>query len=257
MATLKEISNDRLVIPFIDLKRDIQLIKQIQRRLHKFGLYDFHPDDPDGSWGPRTETGLEQFCDAVHLNSFDTGQFGPTFAEALLDTTSIGPIIPDRFGIPTWWQGGNKNALAAAVAAEGRNQGVTNRDQWCYIMATIQHETAHTYRPIAEFGGKRRPYAPYYGRGYVQLTHKFNYKEYSDILNENFITDPDKVMQPAISLFIIVHGMKNGTFTKKRLDDFISGSHIDFLHARKIVNGMDRAGLIEGYAKIWQGTTAF
>ena len=257
MTTIKEISDDHLVIPFIDLKRDDNLVKEIQVILKKFGLYTFGPNDPDGKWGPNTETGLEQFCDAVHLNCFDTGVFGPTFAEALLNTTAISPIAPSRFALPTWWHGGDKNELAAAVAKEGKDQGITNRNQWCYIMATIQHETAHTYKPIAEFGGKNKSYAPYYGRGYVQLTHKFNYEKYGTLLNRDFVAHPDEVMDPTVSLFIIVHGMKHGTFTGKKLDDYTSGSQVDFLHARRIINGMDCADLIRGYAISWQGTTAF
>jgi hypothetical protein len=258
MTTLKEISDNKLVLSFSSLKKDDELVREIQGILNKFGLYKFQPDDPDGAWGPRTETGLEKFCDSVHLNSFDTGIFGPTFAEALLDTTAINPIAPNRFALPTWWHGGNKNELAAAVKAEGKNQGVTNRNQWCYIMATIQHETAHTYKPIAEFGGKNRSYAPYYGRGYVQLTHKFNYAKYSALIaGRDFVKHPDEVMEPDVSLFIIIHGMKHGNFTGKKLDDFISGASVDFFHARRIINGMDRADLIRGYAINWQGTTAF
>ena len=257
MTTLKEMSDDNLVIPYIDLKKNEGLVREIQGILKKFGLYTFGPDDPDGAWGPRTETGLEKFCDAVHLKCFETDLFGPNFAEALLNTTSISPVTPSSLTLPTWWHGGDKHSLAAAVAKEGKNQGVTNRDQWCYIMATIQHETAHTYKPIAEYGGKHRNYAPYYGRGYVQLTHKFNYDKYGKLLHKGFVAHPDEVMDPAVSLFIIVHGMKNGAFTGKKLDDYISGSHVDFLHARRIINGMDKATLIQGYAINWQRTRDF
>ena len=255
--TLQEIYQDRLVIPLIDLKRDTELLKQIQIRLHALGLYAYGPNDPDGLWGPKTELGLERFCEAVYLNNFETGLFGPSFAEALIETRSVSPITPGHFQTPNWWKGGSKDQLAQAVAQEGANQGVTDRNQLCYIMATIQHETAHTYQPIAEFGGRRRWYAPYYGRGYVQLTHKFNYEKYSRKLGQDFVSNPDKVMEPAISLFIIVDGMKNGVFTGKKLNDYISGSQVDFYHARRIVNDMDRARLIEGYAKDWQRTSLF
>ncbi len=255
--SLQEIYRDKLVIPLIDLKRDIDLLTQIQIRLNALGLYTYEANDPDGLWGPKIEQGLEQFCEAVHLNNFETGLFGPSFAEALIETKSIGSINPSRFEIPDWWQGGNKNDLAKAVAQEGANQGVTERNQLCYIMATIQHETAHTYQPIAEFGGRRRPYAPYFGRGYVQLTHKFNYQAYTKKLGQDFVSDPDKVMEPGVSLFIIIDGMKNGVFTGKRLSHFISGGSVDFVNARKIVNDMDRANLIAGYARDWQNTTLF
>ena len=47
--------------------------------------------------------------------------------------------------------------------------------------------------------------------------------------------------------------MFNGLFTGKALKHYIGdpdqGQIVDFLHARKIINGMDRADLIERYAK--------
>ena len=124
-------------------------------------------------------------------------------------------------------------------------------------MATIQHETAATFKPIAEYGGAKQRYAPYYGRGYVQLTWKYNYAKYSDKLHQDYVSNPDQVMQPDVSLFVIVDGMKNGVFTGKTLGDYISGSHVDFVNARRIINGTDRAELIAGYAQQWQKTTLF
>lgn len=254
--SLQDIYQDKLVIPLIDLKRDIDLLTQIQIRLKDLGLYGYGANDPDGLWGPKIEGGIEKFCDAVHLNNFDTGLFGPSFAEALIETKKVSPITPDDYGKPDWY-GGNKNELAKAVAKEGAKQGVTDRNQLCYIMATMQHETAHTYRPIAEYGGRRRSYAPYYGRGYVQLTHKFNYQAYKTKLKEDFVSYPDKVMEPGVSLFIIIDGMKNGVFTSKKLSDYISGGSVDFVNARRIVNGTDKANLIAGYATNWQKTSLF
>ena len=124
-------------------------------------------------------------------------------------------------------------------------------------MATIQHETAATYKPIAEYGGARQRYAPYYGRGYVQLTWKYNYEKYGTMLHQDFVNHPDLVMQPDVSLFIIVNGMKDGIFTGKKLSDYISGSRVDFVNARRIINGLDRADLIAGYAQQWQQTQLF
>ena len=254
MTTLQEIYDEKLVISLDNLKKDVDLLQQIQTRLHDLNLYAYEPTDPDGFWGPKTEEGIEQFCKAVNLNNIETGLFGPAFAEALIETKAVAST--GRFGSPDW-QGGNKSQLAQAVAQEANHQGVTDRNQLCYIMATIQHETAGTYKPIAEYGGKRARYAPYYGRGYVQLTWDYNYKKYSALLGRDFLSHPDQVMEPDVSLFIIVHGMMNGTFTGKKLNDFISGSHIDFYNARKIINGLDRARLIAGYAEQWQKTTLF
>jgi hypothetical protein len=60
-----------------------------------------------------------------------------------------------------------------------------NRDvRWLsYILATTIHETASTMQPIAEYQGSSQSYGQidpetgqrYYGRGFVQLTHRTNY----------------------------------------------------------------------------------
>jgi len=244
--------SQNLVIALADLKKEVDLLKEIQTRLKALGLYTIAID---GLWGPSTENAMDQFCDSVHLNCMDTGLFGPTFAKALLETQAVDN--PGPYGLPTWWQGGNKDQLALAVAKEGKAQGVTDRNQLCYIMATIQHETAATYKPIAEYGGARQRYAHYYGRGYVQLTWKYNYEKYGTMLHQDFVNHPDLVMQPDVSLFIIVNGMKDGIFTGKKLSDYISGSRVDFVNARRIINGLDRADLIAGYAQQWQQTQLF
>lgn len=251
-TSLEQIQSQNLVISLADLKKEIGLIKEIQTRLQALGLYN---STIDGLWGANTEQGIEQFCQTVHLNSLDTGIFGASFAKALLDTKDINN--PGPYGLPTWWQGDDRDQLAQAVAKEAHAQGITNRNQICYIMATIQHETAATFKPIAEYGGANRPYAPYYGRGYVQLTWKYNYAKYSDKLHQDYVNHPDEVMQPDVSLFVIVDGMKNGIFTGKNLDNYISGNNVDFVNARRIINGTDRAELIASYAEQWQKTTLF
>ncbi|MEM6698917.1 MAG: hypothetical protein AAF599_11005 [Bacteroidota bacterium] len=42
--------------------------------------------------------------------------------------------------------------------------------------------------------------------------------------------------------------MMNGSFTRKKLSTYINSSNIDFINARRTVNGTDRASLIAGYA---------
>jgi hypothetical protein len=44
-------------------------------------------------------------------------------------------------------------------------------------------------------------------------------------------------------------GMRNGSFTGVRRSDIINGSQYAYLNARRIVNGNNRAELIQGYPK--------
>ena len=135
-----------------------------------------------------------------------------------------------------------------------------------YMLATVKHECADTWQPIAEFGhGKGHPYGQpvtakgsdgktytntYYGRGYVQLTWSQNYQKMSLSLKlgDALLIHPDRVMEPPVAYQIMSFGMRNGSFTGKRLADFIDGSRCDYNDARRIINGLDQAAKIGGYA---------
>ena len=127
----------------------------------------------------------------------------------------------------------------------------------------MQHETNDTFQPVQEAYYLGEPkaenyrqtlrYKPFYGRGYVQLTWDYNYREYSNLLALDLINEPDLVMRPEISLFVLIDGMKRGVFTGVGLDHYITtDDRPDFRNARRIINGLDEADRIEGYAMNWQ-----
>jgi hypothetical protein len=43
--------------------------------------------------------------------------------------------------------------------------------------------------------------------------------------------------------------MKHGRYTGRKLSDYINGTMCNFIGARKIINGIDKAELIAGYAR--------
>jgi len=45
----------------------------------------------------------------------------------------------------------------------------------------------------------------------------------------------------------MIVGMSEGTFTGKKLSDYFNNEISDAYNARKIINGRDKAGLIQGY----------
>lgn len=133
-----------------------------------------------------------------------------------------------------------------------------------YILATVYHETGFTFQPIKEWGSQKylklKKYYPYYGRGYVQLTWKDNYakmgllynKEYNDTVD--LVTYPDKAMMPHIARFILFEGMLNantgvGDFTGKSLENYFNDKLTDWINARRIINGLDKAKRIANIAK--------
>jgi len=93
----------------------------------------------------------------------------------------------------------------------------------------------------------------YYGRGFVQLTWDYNYRDMSNFLSIDLLNNPDLALVPENAAKIIVYGMMNGTFTKKKLSEYIQGQKNDFENARRVVNGKDKASLISGYARLILG----
>ena len=162
--------------------------------------------------------------------------------------------------------------------------------QHAYVLATAYHETARTMQPVREYGrGAGRKYGTwrtnshgvkyclkngsgnavytqeecphlFYGRGHVQLTWYDNYQRASRELNQNLpenehidlVAQPDLALNNDISAKIIVLGMKQGWFTGKKLSDYINDHRTDFVSARRIVNGTDKADQIARYARIFE-----
>lgn len=128
-----------------------------------------------------------------------------------------------------------------------------------YMLATTAHETDRTMQPIREYGrgrgkryGTKGPHGGQvaYGRGYVQLTWAENYARADRelALGGALIADYDLALDPAIAYRILSRGMLEGWFTGRRLSHFIHGEQCDYLGARRIINGTDRAVEIAGLA---------
>ena len=153
--------------------------------------------------------------------------------------------------------------------------------QTTYVLATTLWETAGTFKPIEEYGkGKGRKYGTwytnskgvkygiagsggdtylysdyphlYYGRGFAQLTHWVNYKFAGEQLGIDLINNPDLALQPKYAAEILVKGSINGWFTSKKLSDYINDKKKDYINARRVINGLDRARLITSYAVVFE-----
>lgn len=166
--------------------------------------------------------------------------------------------------------------LSFLVSSLAADPAVTMIRQSAYILATIRWETAQTFQPIRERRARRATnprhweiqnrYWPsgFYGRGYVQITWESNYRRAGRRLaghtlivdgverrveDETFVENPDLVLDPQIAYLVCVRGMTEGWFTGRKLDHYIrEGSPPDYLNARRVVNGLDRAAEIAAYA---------
>lgn len=140
--------------------------------------------------------------------------------------------------------------------------------QAAYMLATVWHETAHTMLPIEEYGkGKGRKYGQkydmdgsiykgldhiYYGRGYVQLTWISNYVFAKNKLGIDFVNHPEYALQKEHAVKILITGMKEGWFTGRKLSDYLHQSKKDYVNARRIINGTDKANKIANEAVIFE-----
>ena len=133
-----------------------------------------------------------------------------------------------------------------------------------YSLATTFHETARSMAPIKELGSGRgraygNPMPPYnqvyFGRGYVQLTWERNYVLATRKLRQrgvvggdvDLVRNPDLAMRPDIAAGVLVFGMVEGWFTGRKLIDYFKGTRSDWVDARAIINGSDKAKLIASY----------
>jgi predicted chitinase len=220
---------------------------ELQRGL---GLLGYRVRDIDGQFGPRTRNAWAEF--QADCGDSPDGMVSPGHIAQLCGQVAK---LEDLGGADLT----TRKGAIAAIAAACQRHGIGLKNQIAYVLATVEHETNKTFMPVREgyfLGNKKAEnfrrtlhYYPYYGRGYVQLTWKDNYVSYGTLLEGELVTNPDRALEPAISLFVLIHGFKTGAFTGRRIADFITDKHTDFVQARRCINGLDRAGDIAALAK--------
>lgn len=124
-----------------------------------------------------------------------------------------------------------------------------------YILATAWHESKLMLVKEKRAAAGTRLYdiqekywpSGYYGRGYVQLTHDYNYKSMGIRLGIDLINNPDLALDKRYAADILVVGMMEGFSGGRKLIEFINNTTVDYYAARKVVNGIDQAQLIADY----------
>lgn len=156
-----------------------------------------------------------------------------------------------------------------AILGEWERRGLTDIRQLAYMLATVFHETGPANKPkhmqpVTEYGSKayfnryegRKDLGNtvpgdgyrFRGRGYVQITGRRNYQLASTKLGVDFVANPERVLEPTLASAIMFVGMAEGWFTGRKLFDYFNAK-TDWVNARRIINGTDKAQEIASYAR--------
>ena len=250
-------------------------VAALQNQLLALG-YDIGTKEADGDFGKGTQDAVIAFQRASGFTSGDIdGRVGDKTRTALnaaqkqgaeAATTAIyraaffASIRQQKlFSSLSQSQVDGMNALLDAFAAA--NSPIQHQ---AYMLATVYHECAQKMQPIEEYGkgakydyGKRlkmsrQPYNDtpeiFYGRGFVQLTWYENYDKAGRALGVDLLHNASQALRLDIASQILIKGMSEGWFTGKKLSDYIGGGKCDYVNARRIINGTDKAQTIAGYA---------
>lgn len=172
-----------------------------------------------------------------------------------------------------------------SIVARGQSENTSIR-QLAYMLATAYHETAKAMQPVIETrqpGEKTNPSVetairrldaafaagkltwvskPYWrkdadgkswlGRGFVQLTHKENYRKLSGPCGIDLVKDPDAALTLGPAITIMFEGMIHGLFTGRPLSDYIYDKRADYRNARRVINGLESADKVAQYASTFE-----
>lgn len=156
-----------------------------------------------------------------------------------------------------------------AIFKAWERSGDGDNRKLAYLLATAKHETANTMQPITEYGKKTyfNKYEPgtkigkalgnlypgdgylYRGRGFVQITGRSNYRKADLKMGTTMLDNPERALEPEIAGMALVRGSLEGWYTGKKLGDYINATKADYVNARRVINGTDKAQLIAGYAE--------
>jgi len=136
------------------------------------------------------------------------------------------------------------NEHEARIYNQCNSLGLT-LEQTAFVLANTRHETAQ-YKYLKEIDGRgqarRLGYQGgenWYGRGYIQLTHLNNYKNWSQWTGKDLVGNPDLLTTDLdLSAFVACSGIQHGSFTAKgKVSDYINDTKKDYYNARSLVNG--------------------
>lgn len=173
----------------------------------------------------------------------------PDLIKTLSDNNPRSQLVKEILDtIPDAYKENAQKHLSEIIDALAAENILTPRTL-AYALATTQHESG--FAPIEEVDGReqarRLGYGggeDYYGRGFIQLTHRQNYENMDKRLglNGELVKNPNLALRPDIAARIMAAFMKdNGVVALAEKGDFLG--------ARGPINGTDKAQEISQYAQ--------
>lgn len=180
-----------------------------------------------------------------------------------LDTIKLVSACEELFG-PMSMDGEANLRLLATKLDQDEDSEIADVRRKAYALATVHRECGPDFKIRSESGAAQyfAKYEPdtkigdalgntapgdgylYRGRGYVQLTGRRNYRQFSARLSVDLLSNPDLALDPDHAYRILSMGMTRGLFTGVGFSRFISDQICDYVQARKIINGTDHAETI-------------
>ena len=209
---------------------------------------------------------------AIHANS-------DHLFDAIADGTSINPQHSAT-------RRSTVRSTAENMLNAASDVGLTRENQFAYMLATAERES-HLGNLMTEKAGAGGPeayfdrkYGPdtrkgaelgnteegdgarFRGRGLVQITGRTNYADWTRRLNSagvlhngeapDLVNQPEQAADPQLAARIAAGGMKTGSFTGRKLGDYVNDQQSDFRNARRVINGTDHADEIADRARSFQ-----
>ena len=143
---------------------------------------------------------------------------------------------------------------------ECRNAGITDNAQMANVFAQVELESGFVPKNEIRAGAwqgwllnlqNRYWNTGYFGRGLIQLTWYGNYQKMGDLIGVDLVNNPNLANDITNASKIACIGMKNGSFTGIKLDDYINQDIISYYQARRIVNSLDKASQIHTRSMDW------
>lgn len=222
---LQDVFQGGKTIPFSDLGKDTELVKQIQVRLVTLKLLN---SDADGQYGPITENALKTFATAFKLS---TTALDKDLAKKLIEAKEVpglpaankfgNNITPELIADILQCRIEEPEKYLPGVLAALQEENILNRPTLIAAIATIGVET-EGFQPIEEYGddayftenyegrddlGNTEPGdgARYHGRGFIQITGRANYRDYGEKIGigSQLEDNPDLALDPIISAKVL------------------------------------------------------